>query len=48
MQELERLTDINMWKTSKCDVALCHEVFDTIDEVLERVNQYINETNKDG
>ena len=35
LKELERLTDPSIWKGSKIDVALCHEMFNAIDEVLE-------------
>jgi hypothetical protein len=31
------LGDANLWKGIKADVALCHEVFNVIDEVYEVV-----------
>lgn len=36
LAELERLTDINMWKQSRIDVLICHKMFNIIDEILER------------
>jgi hypothetical protein len=35
MSELERLTDINMWKASKIDLILNHQFFNILDELLE-------------
>jgi hypothetical protein len=34
-KEIERLTEMNTWKLSKIDILLSHELFDTLDEVLE-------------
>jgi hypothetical protein len=35
MNELEKLNEINMWKTSRIDIVLNHKLFNIIDEILE-------------
>lgn len=34
-----------MWKNSKVDIALCHEIFNLVDEVLEKLIESL--TNRD-
>jgi|LauGreDrversion4_2_1035121.scaffolds.fasta_scaffold92706_2 hypothetical protein len=41
MKELEKLSDPNMWKTSKVDIAICYEIYNMVDEILEKLNEHI-------
>jgi hypothetical protein len=37
------MTDLNLWKISKVDVALHHELFNLIDEILENLVDKLRE-----
>ena len=42
LKELERLSEPSVWKSSKIDIALCHEVFNMADECLEMMLENLN------
>jgi hypothetical protein len=48
MAELERLTDINLWKINRIDVLICHKLFNIIDEIFERANMIIEKNLSSG
>ena len=37
MEYVEQITDINLWKVTKVDLVQWYEVFNILDEMLERL-----------
>ena len=47
MEYVEQITDINLWKVTKVDLVQWYEVFNILDEMLEKLVKLRTEESKE-